>query len=193
MLEGGRASWRAGRGREYRHRGAHNAAKAGNLKKLEFQLSIGSLARHTGFAERNARWRAADPTRFPTFNGKRSTTREPRTRGSERVAFASVPLARRLHNSADFKLSQYPVVSQFELPHWVDSCPSLERGRTARLRRQRTFRQPRPSSRRPQVLHVQAFNAGRFRARSRPAGRWRQSIWEGRTAHPPGVLTDERG
>jgi hypothetical protein len=40
---------------------------------------------------------------------------------------------------------------------------------------------------------VQAFNAGRFRARSRPAGRWRQSMWEGRTAHPPGVLTDERG
>jgi hypothetical protein len=120
ILEGGRASWRAGRGREYRHPGAHNAAKAGNLKKLEFQLSIGSLARHTGFAERNARWRAADPTRFPTFNGKRSTTREPRTRGSERVAFASVPLARRLHNSADFKLRQYPVVSQFELPHWVD-------------------------------------------------------------------------
>src|SRR5436190_3358231 len=40
---------------------------------------------------------------------------------------------------------------------------------------------------------VQAFNAGRFRARSRPAGRWRQSMWEGRTAHAPGVLTDERG
>ena len=40
---------------------------------------------------------------------------------------------------------------------------------------------------------VQAFNAGRFRARSRPAGRRRQSMWEGRTTRPPGVLTDERG
>ena len=57
-----------------------------------------------------------------------------------------------------------------------------------------TKRSNRPSLRTPTSLaRCKPVDAGRFRARSRPAGRWRQSMWEGRTARRPRVVTDERG